>query len=297
MPKLLNKFSKLSKYSYRITVGQVSAPSVLALELTNNCNSNCVMCGRESILRQRTYMNFDLFQEIVKDAKANGVQIFQLSFYGEPLLYPKMVEAVQHIHDQIEDATIVINTNATLLNKTLAKQLLDAGMSLFSISIDGNNKEEFEEIRVGLKWDVIRQNVMDLHALIQKHKYPAQVHIRGLNMEDYPLDAANFHALWSPYANEVFARDDHQLHRSQKESLAHRLYPCDKIFNQLIIMVDGRVTICAYDWEGQMSYGKFPNKSIKQLWRTQSLTKKRRLHLFGMKKTISFCKTCTYRAF
>jgi len=255
------------------------------------------MCGRGGVNRKRAYMDLNLFKQIIENARKEGIKVIQLSFYGEPLLYPELIEAVRYIKQEIPDATVVINTNASLLEKQLAKELLDAGMSLFSISIDGNNKSEYQQIRVGLKWDVIRKNVMDLHELINTNNYPAKVNIRGLNLKDFPLDEIRYKDTWSPYADRVFVRNDHYLYSLEKESLVHQLIPCNKIFNQMIIMVNGNVTICAFDWEGKMNYGRFPEKSIRQLWRTPSLLQKRRRHLWGMKKSIDFCAKCSYRAF
>lgn len=297
LKQFLHRLIKLQEYLFRLTLGQLKGPSVLVVELTNNCNANCLMCGRESMSRKRMYMKFDLFQEIILDAKNKGIKTIQLSFYGEPLLFPKLVDAVRFIKEEMSDVVIVANTNGALLTRKLAKDLLDAGLSLFSISIDGSNKTEFEKIRVGLKWNDVRKNVKDLNALITTHNYPARVHIRGLNLKNYSIDINEYNRLWVPYANQVMIRNDHDTCRSQKESIMHQLFPCDKIFSQIVIMVNGEATICAYDWEGESSYGKFPDKSIKQLWRTPILIKKRLTHFFGMKKSINFCRDCTYRAF
>lgn len=295
--KIIARSSNLSRYFYKITFGQGTTPSILAIELTNNCNANCLMCNHKSISRRKMYMEFSLFQQIIIDAKKNGIKTIQLSFYGEPLLFPRLAEAVRFIKDKIKNATIIINTNALLLNKNIAKELLDAGLSLFSISIDGNNKSEFEQIRKGLKWNLVKQNVKTLHELILSHNYSAKIHIRGLNLKQFPLNVDKYYDTWKPYAHKVMIRDEHILCKIKKESIIHQLFPCNKIFSQLIVMVNGEVTICAYDWEGKMAYGKFPKKSIKQLWKTPNLIRKRMLHFFLMKKTIGFCNKCTYRAF
>ena len=118
-----------------------------------------------------------LMKLALSDAKKDKITVFQLSFYGEPLVYSRLVEAVQFIKEHITDAVIQISTNAALLNKKLAKQLIEAGLSQFLVSIDGNNKTEFEEIRVGLKWDDVKNNVKDLHELIVSKNYPTELDI------------------------------------------------------------------------------------------------------------------------
>ena len=296
MKRLLTNLSLIPKYSYSILYGQLVGPLILAVELTNNCNANCIMCDRESHPRKRRYMEFELFKNIINDAHQNRIKIFQLSFYGEPLLYPHMVKAVRYLREQIADSTIIVNTNGALLDAQLSKRLLDAGMNLFNISIDGSDQYEYEQIRIGLKWEVLRRNVKDLRTLIDQHNYPAKIFVRGLNLKDYPIDVEKFETTWGPYADRVVTRDDHYLTSLQKEGIINRLLPCYTLFSQMVITVTGEATMCAYDWDGAMIYGRFPEKNIRQLWRTPSLNRKRLLHLLGMKKSIDICKSCTYRA-
>lgn len=255
------------------------------------------MCGRMENKRTHGYMDFNLFQNIVVDAVSNNIKVFQLSFYGEPLLHPKLVDAVKWIKEKEPKATIIINTNAQLLTRNYAKELLDAGISLISISLEGNNKCEYEKIRVGLKWDIIRKNIKATRELIKEGNYKTKVYIRGLHLKDYPIDVNQYKKTWSEYADSVMVRNDHYLCSKEKENVLHRIIPCNKIMNQMIIMVDGRVTICAYDWEGEMTYGEYPTNNIAELWKTSSLANKRTRHLLGFKKSIPFCNKCTYRAF
>lgn len=242
-------------------------------------------------------MDFELFKQIVDDANRNGIKSFQLSFYGEPLLYHQLVEATSYISSNVPCASIVINTNAFYLTEDMARDLIDAGVTLFSVSIDGNNKEEFEQIRIGLKWDEVQKNVASLRKLIDAKGSSAEVHVRGLHLKDIRIDEEKFQSTWGPYAGQVIVRNDHYLCSLEKESLVHKVLPCNKIFNQMVVMANGDVTMCAYDWQGEMKYGNINSKSIDQLWRTPFMARRRVAHLFGMKKTIPFCRECTYRAY
>jgi radical SAM protein with 4Fe4S-binding SPASM domain len=288
---------KVGNYISTIFNGMYKGPRALLIELTNECNADCVMCGRSEVLRDKHFMEFELFEKIVSDAKANGIKIIQLSFYGEPLLYPNLKRAVKFVRTEIPDATIVISTNALLLEKNLAKELIESGLNLFWISIDGSNQEEFEQIRKGLNWKIIKKNVVDLHSLIITNNYNAKIFIRGLNTNGFTIDKDKYHHEWASYADLIYIRDDHDLTRIKKESLLHKLSPCGALYSQMVILANGDVTMCFYDWGGEMVYGKYPEKSIKELWKTGSLVEKRINHLLGLKNTISFCNNCTYRAY
>ncbi len=295
--KYQSKILRLFKYFQTVIKGALFKPSTLVIELTNNCNASCIMCGHDSISRKRMYMDFSLFQKIILEAKKNKINTFQLSFYGEPLLYPRLVEAIHFIKENITESVIQISTNAALLNKQFSKQLIEAGLSRFLISIDGNNATEFEKIRVGLKWDDVKKNVKDLHELIVSENHPVEVHLRGLYLKGFPLDSTLYNKEWGIYADCIHIRNDHDLNRITKENIIHKILPCELLFTQQVIMVDGTVTVCNQDWEGEMSYDKFPDHNLKQLWKATKLVRMRIFHVIGLKKTIPYCNKCTHRVF
>ena len=290
-------FSRILEYLNSIFTGFISKPSVLVIELNNNCNANCKMCGHDEMPRKKMQMDYDLFKKIILNAKKCDIKNFQLSFYGEPLLYPKLVESVKYIKDNVVDSVVQISTNASLLEKSISKQLLSAGLDRFLVSIDGNNAKEFNQIRLGLNWDNVKKNIVDLHNLITKHRYSAQIFFRGLNLKGLPINKAQYLKEWGNFATKVHIRNTHELNRLTNEKFAHKLLPCELLFSQHVILVDGSVTICNQDWDGCMSYANVHNQSIKQLWFDPVLIKMRFLHILGMKKTISFCRNCAHRVF
>ena len=51
----------------------------------------------------------------------------------------------------------VITALKTQAEADKSKALLGAGVTMIKVSIDGNNKEEFEKIRKGLKWNTVKK--------------------------------------------------------------------------------------------------------------------------------------------
>ena len=270
-------------------------PTVLAIELTNNCQAGCIMCGHELMQRKVENMNFELFKKIIDDAKSNDIKVFQLSFYGEPLLYHDLINATKYISDTIPESVIVINTNAYYLSKEKSQQLLNAGIKLFSISVDGNNKEEFEKIRPGLKWDTIYENIKNLRQIIDQSSQNAQIHIRGLHLKNYPIDESLYHQTWGQFADKIQIRNEHDLDKLEGETIINKLIPCHRIMSQMVVLANGEVTICAYDWAGSQKYGNLQSNSILDLWFRWNNIKLRLIHLLGLKRTLSYCRDCTYK--
>lgn len=284
----LKEFLKLVKTSFQ-------RPSVIALELTNRCNAQCVMCPRDDISRKRENMDFELFKHAVDSSIKAGVFVFQLSYFGEPTLYPRLAEAVQYIKSKSPDAWVQLNTNAARLDEKTARNLLNSGISSIRISIEGNNKLEYNRIRVGLDFEQLEANVKRLREIIDDMNSACTIVVQGLNIKGVPLIEDEYKAYWGKYAHQVGVRNDREMVSLEKESLLHKVIPCPKLFSHLIIMADGNVTICGQDWGGFEAFNDINVNSVKNIWFSKKIVYYRLLHLFGLKKLIPICSTCRYR--
>ena len=270
-------------------------PSILVIELSSMCNAKCTMCYKEESNRIKEHMDYELFKKIVDDAQSSNIDKIQLSFYGESLLYPQLIDAISYIREKIPKAFITINTNGMLLNPKLAKEMLDAGINSIAISIEGNNREEYENIRLKLKWNILKENIKAIREMIDKGKYSTKIGIMGLNVGDIQIDEKEYIKTWGEYADTMFVRNEFELNDKKRESSFHKLMPCNKILSQIVVMTSGDVTMCAYDWEAEVKYGNIKDNTLIELWNNPALKKKRSMHLWGKKKQVKLCDNCSYR--
>lgn len=63
----------------------------------------------------------------------------------------------------------------------------------------------------------------------------------------------------------------------------------------MIIYSDGRVSICDNDWYGKSVIGNINNNTLRKIWFSGRLVMYRKLHIIGLKKTMSVCRECSYR--
>lgn len=129
--------------------GQVSLkyPQKLYLDMTQDCNMNCIMC-RDKITVSGKTMNLDLFKKII-DETASYVSSYSLFNWGEPLILKDFRERVEYLRSKKrKDATIDISTNGILLNEEMST-FLESQDIIVTVSFDGANKETFEKIRRG----------------------------------------------------------------------------------------------------------------------------------------------------
>jgi len=292
----IKQFISNSTYYISNIKTSLKRPPLLVVELTSKCNLNCIMCGKNNSMRAKEHMDFELFKKIIDDAKKSNIDAFQFSYYGESTLYPKLIEAIKYTKEKIPNSFISMNTNGLTLTPKFSKNLLDTNIDSIVISIEGNNKEEYETIRVGSSWNILRKNIKNLREIIDRGNYHTKLGIMGLNVNDIYIDKELYIKTWGAYSNTLFTRNTKELNKKIKEPFFSKLMPCRKIFGEMVIMTSGDVTRCDYDWEGIVSYGNIKDSTILELWNTPSLYQIRQKHLLGQKRKINFCDICTYRA-
>lgn len=124
----------------RLTARQVSVlthrPYRANLEVTYRCNLRCKMCrlweaGRDTREQELTTAEW---QRVIDELTTLGVHQFSL-IGAEPLIRHDIATIVRHISDH--GAECSMTSNGLLLTEERIGQLLDAGLSSLTISIDG----------------------------------------------------------------------------------------------------------------------------------------------------------------
>jgi MoaA/NifB/PqqE/SkfB family radical SAM enzyme len=103
------------------------------------------------------------------------VQSVDFTGGGEPLLQPRLAEWISDAKSAGCETGVL--TNGVLLNKEIAKKLIQAGLNWICVSIDGANKEEYEGIRRGANFGKVCENLAN---------------IAKLRADDIPLIMINF---------------------------------------------------------------------------------------------------------
>src|SRR3990167_250292 len=103
--------SILYKFSAQMYIDK-KFPRHIFLETTSACNLKCEYCPREQITK---HMDFLLFQMVIDEASTYGARSFSLHLFGEPLLYPRILDAIDYIKRKNKRHTVLLTTNGTLL--------------------------------------------------------------------------------------------------------------------------------------------------------------------------------------
>ncbi len=169
-PVYANFYKKQMK---QIMLSQKDGPVKVIIENTNACNAHCVFCVRDKLTRKIGFMDFSLFKKIIADCVDLKVKEVAIYRFGEPLLDPYFSQKVAYAK-RAGIEVVSTNTNASLLTKETANEILESGLDRIYISLDSNTKEIYEKIRKGLNYDIVKNNINRLVELknARKQKNP-----------------------------------------------------------------------------------------------------------------------------
>ncbi len=175
---------------------RVPPPDRMYIESTNICNLDCVMCptGLKQVKRPKGYMDFDVFTAIV-DEMAPYVKATTLHIWGEPLMHKRLFDMIAYCRQK--GLRTEISTNATLLDERKAQGLLDAGLNVIYLCLDGFRPETYESIRVKGDYERTNANIHRFLALKAKGGYEnPYVNLQIIQMERTMPEIDEFVAAW-----------------------------------------------------------------------------------------------------
>ncbi|WP_433363274.1 SPASM domain-containing protein [Actinoplanes sp. CA-142083] len=140
--------------------GDPPLPGHLQVEVTSACNLRCTMClvrYRPPVNKLAGAMRPELFRRLVDELPLRQLTLQGL---GEPLLSPYLPEMIDIA--VARGVRVGFNSNATLLNRRRAGDLVASGLSWLHVSVDGATPAVYEGIREGARFDTVIGNLAGL---------------------------------------------------------------------------------------------------------------------------------------
>ncbi len=133
-------------------------PRKLNIELTTQCNLDCAMCMRKVWKEDSGDMTLETYNALLP--AFSDIEAINLIGIGEPLLNENILEMIRlgklHLSS---NGTFSLTTNAILIDRRMAKQLVSAGADDIIVSIDGVTADTFSRIRGGAKLDEVLRSI------------------------------------------------------------------------------------------------------------------------------------------
>ena len=141
------------------------------IEPTVACNLDCITCFRNAWEQPIGRMSDETFERFFAGLRALSPRpSVYFGGIGEPLFHPKTIEWVRRVKEL--GVKVELITNGTILNEKIARQLIDAGLDVLWVSIDGATPESYEDIRLGAELPTVIQNMKRLFRMRKGGHFP-----------------------------------------------------------------------------------------------------------------------------
>ena len=275
-------------------------PETLMLELTNGCNLKCIMCQNTTMQRKTGLMSLEIIEQLLVEASENGIKKIALYTTGEPLIHPKFTEIVRLCKDY--GFYTYTTSNGLLLNSKKVFKLIEAGLDSIKISIDGADKETYEKIRVGGKFEKLLENLKMLKEARDQLNSDMKIYAGAvvMNLTDDTIE--KFRETYSPLVDGIYfsplvnqsgqISEQYNDLKSNKIDINTEWQPCKMLWDRLVIAWNGSVSACCVDYELDLEYASYKPGNLKDIWQNQKMQGFRKAHLEGHVEDMALCKTC-----
>lgn len=287
-----------------LTNGAMIGDLQLQIESISVCNAECVFCPYPDMKRQRGTMSMELFRKIIDDAATiQRISDITLTGLGEPLLDKHLIERVKYIRSKVRpNITITVYTNGTYLTEKMAQDLCDAGVSILYVSINSIDARRRKAIMNLDDYDVVEaqtRRAIEIFYQAAKEKGTAQrCVVKAVVSKDLfePGEPEKFLEKWGGEWNNGGSGFIHM-----EGNWAGLMYPmrvppescCHRAIGEIMVLWDGRVSICCFDGEGKEILGDLSKQTIREMYNSPRAWDFRNAHANGGRKDLPLCSTCT----
>lgn len=245
----------------------------------------------------RGAMSLEQFARIVNDCREYDDICLTLGGFGEPLAHPHLLAMIEAAK-QAGIFGINIETDGRLLRGELAGALLKSPVDTISVYLDANSPELYRQVKGEDGFEAVvkqmeefsekRKSQGDTGPIIVAHLVKTRQNLG--EMED-------FYDRWirrcgcaviTGYNNFAGQIKD----RSIMNMAPPRRFPCKRLSNSMMILADGRVSLCSQDFMGKHAVGNVFTNSVKELWKSQAMEQLRQAQREGNFGVNPLCARC-----
>lgn len=247
-------------------------------EVTNRCNLRCTICPvNRGMRRPRATQDLASFERFLSHNP--DLEFLLLFQWGEPLLVPELPEMIAAA--KARGIRTMITTNGTLLDEAWSRRLLDAGLTRLTLSVDGG-ADTHRAIR-GVDLEPLRANLLRLRHLRDELGSPMGIDVSMVANRETESRWGELRESWRGVADRIQAIP--QFVRKA------RRHPCrEPSRGSLVVLADGRVTVCCADPEGEATVGRADEAPLREILNNAAMREFRRRHFRG--EFPALCREC-----
>ena len=296
-----DELNRYLRYRYMYDVYPINKilseyPPLVQIEPTSICNYRCIFCYQidPRLTNKKNshmgIMDLQLFKSLVDELEGK-VEAISLASRGEPTINKMLPEMLNYLDGKF--LAVKVNTNASLLDETISRAILDADIQTLVFSADAAVEPLYSQLRVGGSLDKITQNIERFHKLKHKHYSDSRLitRVSGVYYQD-EQKIEDMDAYWKDIVDQVAFVDYNPWENVYDADVNEVIQPCSDLWRRLFVWWDGRVNPCDVDYLSTLSDERFPDRSITEIWRGETFESLRKNHLKSKRQGLKPCAGC-----
>ena len=293
------KFANLcSLYFQRWTNRSVLSafPIEIIIDPINICDLKCPLCptGQRANTRSLGSMPYENYQRIIDELSR---WLYKVRFYswGEPLMHKDIYKMIAYATDK--NIGTEISTNLNVFRESDSKTLLESGLELLIISLDGADDKTYSHYRIGGDFSRVINNIsavvkekkktgrknpfIEIQFLVMRHNeyqipkmkaLAKELGVDRLRLGPVTVNVRNEEDLnWLP-VDEQLSRYSYVENNDKIYSIRKK---CEWLWRSMVINWDGTISPCCV-YEGEKAvFGSLLDNKIEKLWNNEYYKKSR----------------------
>jgi radical SAM protein with 4Fe4S-binding SPASM domain len=263
----------------------------VGLMVSRVCYGNCIFCPIPKLQHTSTdrprkrFMSVEVAEKIVKDLKSISFSgRINLGENGDALLNPNFEDIVEIISQDLPSARIILYTNMARMDERLSYFLLDHNVSEVCLNIDGSTKETYEFAKRGLKYEIIKNNLLNFINIRNQTKRDCKLTIFMIPPKRYlrlranakvniDYDVLDIIGFWKPYLSKFDSIIEVKYFWNWNGEFSHQIRkkscPTISTLYSCYISTEGDVYACCLDPLTKLTYGNVLEDSIGEIWNSR----------------------------
>jgi len=312
--KLMEAQIKTRKSEKRTRLSEViplTTPYVVFIDPSSACNFKCTFCPTgdlglmKSIGRYQGTLKLNEFEKLINDFEDfnDPIKVLRLYKDGEPFVNKHFEKMVSIARRSSKVDKIDTTTNAALINHSRAEKVIEAGIDLINISIDGLDAQQlYKFTKAKLDYSEFVNNIKYLYEIKGNCEIVIKTtrEIIGADREQ------EFYDTFGNYCNRIFVENtapcwpDFDVEERMGITIKEGLYgndivetiACPYLFYSVSVNSDMKVSACFVDWSRDLTIGDARISSLMEIWGGPEMSAHRLEHLSGNRSRHPICGAC-----
>ncbi len=315
MKTITERIDRITEISQEYKHDLLPAPKSVKIELTGRCNFNCAFCARSAKLRDQKDMDKELFENLLPELRAAGVEEIGLFYLGESFMVPWLESAIHYAKHVAKFPYVFLTTNGSLSKPSRMRACMESGLDSLKFSLNYADAKQFTEIAQVKEalYEIMMSNIREAR-VIRDEVEATSGHRCGLYASYINYDDEQGEKMQEvveelqPLLDEIYALPLYNQADLVTEEVEQRSWqikagnpgrlaamrepiPCWAVFTEGHITWDGKLSACCFDHENRFKMGDLTETSFMQAWNSDEFRKLRQAHLaHDVKGTV--CETC-----